>query len=63
MLKMFSTNMSYADALYTLFKETEGKAPEEIKKIKEEYLKVLPGINRREHDDGPYLTSYVISQH
>jgi hypothetical protein len=48
MSSLFNENMSFIQALKTVFRESEGKSEEEQQGIHDEYAAVIPAINRRE---------------
>ena len=59
-MKYFEEEMTYPEALKAFFILTDGKTPEEISLIQEEFQKIVSAIVDREIDGSPNLTSYKI---
>ena len=54
----FNESMTNAEARRTLFTVVEGKSKEETERIKQEYSKIIPIINKRElKSNRQYLSS------
>ena len=57
---LFNKDMTYIEALNTLYTAVEGKSKEEIAEICKEYQEIIPEITEKELDGAPVLTSYQI---
>ena len=50
-MKYFNTNMTSGEARTVLFSIVDGMTPEEVQKVKDEYLEIIPEIHKRETEE------------